>query len=120
LSKKWMPIAAGIIDIFTGAFSIIISGYTTANLPLGVSNAETFFFGAVLVFIAGVLAIVGGVYAIQRKKWYLVLTGAITASFALVLVAIPFYDLVHPAWAFIVLLGIVAIILTVLSKKEFD
>jgi len=122
MNKSWMPVAAGIIDILSGASSIIISGYTIVNLPLGAANAETFFLGAVLVFIAGVLAIVGGVYAFRMKKWYFALTGAITASVALVLISLPL------SWEYggnlapflIVILGIATIILTVLARKQFE
>jgi hypothetical protein len=52
--------------------------------------------------IVGILAIVGGIYALRRKIWGLALAGSIAAFF--------------PSW----LLGIAAIVLTALSKKEFE
>jgi hypothetical protein len=50
----------------------------------------------------GILAIVGGIYALQRKIWGLALAGSIAAFF--------------PSW----ILGIAAIVLTALSKNEFE
>jgi len=46
---------------------------------------------------------VGGVYALQRKKWGLALVGSIAAFFP-------------PKW----ILGIAAIVLTVLAREEFE
>jgi len=48
------------------------------------------------------LALVGGIFSLQRKRWGLTLAGAIVAI-------LPFS-----------LLGIVAVILVVLSKNEFE
>ena len=56
---------------------------------------------AVPIVVLGIVAIVGGVYAIQRKMWGLALAGSICATFL--------------GW----LLGIPAIIFTALSEKEF-
>ena len=50
------------------------------------------------------LAIVGGIYALRRKKWGLALTGSIAA-------------LIVPWFWF---LGIAAIVFTALSKSEFE
>jgi hypothetical protein len=52
--------------------------------------------------IVGILAIVGGIYALQRKIWGLALAGSIAAFF--------------PSW----ILGLPAIVFTALSKKEFE
>jgi hypothetical protein len=52
--------------------------------------------------IVGILAIVGGIYALRRKIWGLALAGSIAAFF--------------PSW----ILGIAAIVFTALSKNEFE
>ena len=54
------------------------------------------------VAIIGILAIVGGIYALRRKIWGLALAGSIAAFF--------------PSW----ILGLTAIVLTALSKNEFE
>lgn len=56
---------------------------------------------AILFFIVGILALVGGFYALQREKWGLALTGSIAITF------------------FCFFVGILAIIFTALSKDEF-
>ena len=127
-----MPITAGILDIIYGVYSIII-GYYAFLLRPGFQLAVVELYGhlnwyftwlasLILVFIAGVLLIVGGVFAFQRKKWHLALAGAIASSVALSLLAVSIYYNVlhHPALALIVLPGITAIILTVLSRKQFE
>lgn len=53
--------------------------------------------------VLGVLAVVGGIHALQRKKWGWALTGSIAALLPIC-----------------VLVGIAAIILTAQSKNEFE
>jgi uncharacterized membrane protein HdeD (DUF308 family) len=56
----------------------------------------------IFLLAAGILAIVGGIYALKRKKWKLALAGSIAAFFG----SSP--------------LGVAAIIFTALSKNEFE
>jgi hypothetical protein len=57
---------------------------------------------AIFIFVAGVLSLLGGIYALQRKKWGLALAGSIVSVFGPIILGIP------------------AIILTAMSKDEFD
>lgn len=114
MEKTPMPIIAGILEIVSGVISLVgFIGLLIGSIAVGSEAAH--FYGyeigialAVLIiltllsFIVGILALVGGIYAVQRKKWGWALTGSI---FALV-----------PTF----LLGLVAIILTALSKNEFE
>jgi len=54
------------------------------------------------MFIFGAFAIIGGIHALQRKKWWLALVGSVATFF-------PFS-----------VLGMAAIVLTAMSKKEFE
>ena len=142
--KTWKPKAAGILDIICGVYSIIIVYYALILNPrfeyaiVEIYGRLILYYswlaGLILIFIAGTLAIPGGIYALRSKRWRLALAGAIAASIALILLAIPLslssiypistlhalYDMAHPAGAVIlVLLGIAVIVLTVISKKEF-
>jgi hypothetical protein len=116
MEKKWMPITAGILDIVAGALSLVglpfaILGVVTIEsvsgteiLP-GVPPNFVYLILAVIALIAfciDVLAIVCGIYTLRRKKWGVALTGSIAALFA--------------SW----ILGIPAIVFTVMSKKEFE
>ena len=116
MEKTWMPTVAGILDIVAGAlsfvgiifalFGILMLGsvgdmYQSMGIPetLILTIAAIF---AIFAVIVDILAIIGGLYALQRRNWGMALTGSIAAVFA--------------SWP----LGIAAIVLTVLSKKEFE
>ena len=109
VKKTWMPTVAGILDIVVGSLSLFVlllfaigpmiitplnEGILSLNLPL--------FFMVIPGLAIEALAIVGGVFAIQRRKWRWAPAGSIAAFF--------------PSWP----LGIAAIVLTILSKNEFE
>jgi hypothetical protein len=111
MAKKetWMPTTAGILDIIAGSCGLIASlvFVSLGGIMRFVPNVPTYLwpiFTALSVPIAtiGILAIIGGVYALRRKVWGLALAGSIAAFF--------------PSW----ILGLTAIVLTALSKNEFD
>jgi len=109
-----MPTTAGIIAIVGGVFSLIgfigliIAGSITSNpavFNVGIPplNMSAIFFGlSVIPLIIGIIAILGGVYALQRKKWGLALAGSILLIFT----------------SFI--LGVLATVFTAISKNEFE
>lgn len=109
MKKTWMPTAAGILDIVCGAFALIGSfGCVVGGGIVSLVQEVPRFVPALTMamalplLIVGILAIVGGVYALKRAKWGLALTGSIVALF--------------PSWP----LGIAAIVFTVLAKNEFE
>ena len=117
MKRTWMPVAAGILDIISGAVRVIggiiilmlgwLGDGILSLLWFGIPGIEFIpyrFLGiaAAPILILGILAIVGGIYALQRKTWGLALAGSICATFL--------------GW----FLGVPAIILTALSKKEFE
>lgn len=129
--QTWKSITAGILAIVSGAFGLIriagLIGLRTLHtmpfrfnmpnrLPGGTSPWPNYgmpgrlpflngYIGlaiAIILAILAVLAVVGGVYILRRKVWGLALASSIAATFL--------------SWP----MGIAAIILTILSKKEFD
>jgi len=94
-----LTIIAGILNVIVG---IVISAVAGAAswfvLGIGVGAA----IGVPLIII-GILSIIGGIYATQRRHWGLALVGAILALFP-------------PP---IIVLGILAIIFMTMGKKEF-
>jgi hypothetical protein len=69
---------------------------------IGILTA-TFLGGVAIIGVAiNVIALIGGIYALQRKKWGLVLAGSIAAIFSSTI------------------LGILATIFTAVSKDEFE
>jgi hypothetical protein len=118
MENKWMPKVAGILDIVAGSFGVFLScimalwfGFISYFIPSGTAEFHDFPGSFVAIFIipwvifmlaAGILAIVGGIYALKRKMWRLALAGSIAAFFG----SSP--------------LGVAAIIFTALSKSEFE
>jgi uncharacterized membrane protein HdeD (DUF308 family) len=106
----------GVLDICAGVASVIGSAPVamigmvvgtvvvpasspTVSVPMG--SFATFFLGlAVLLFISGVVAIVGGIHVLQRRSRFWTIAGAIAAVFG-------FFPL-----------GVPAVILTVLCEKD--
>ena len=104
MEKTWKPTTAGILCIITGALQLIfglamatIGGIGGALIGMGWLSA----IGAPLI-VLGIIVIVGGIYALRRKVWGLALAGSISTFFPTIF------------------LGILAITLIALSKKEFE
>lgn len=114
MKKTCKPTVAGILSIIAGVFTLIgfialiIGGFATSShaffkgLVPDVNVAAICFGLSVLFLIIGVLAILGGVYALQRKRWGLALAGSILVIFT------SFY------------LGVPATIFAAISKDEFE
>jgi len=120
-----MPVAAGILDFIGGAFQLLaIVGMLIYGILL-VGLGPALLIATALFAFTGILAVVGGAYALRRKKWGLAFAGSFTAFFpcvlwpflfSMLLVAISSELLFIPP----VLLGIATIVLTAVSKKEFE
>ncbi len=96
-AKTWKPTTAGILNLIGG---IIVA---TAGTFLGGMAGFGAIFGAIgtPLIVLGIISIIGGIFAIQRRVWWLALVGAI--------LAVP--------GTFI--LGVLAIIFVAMGKKEF-
>jgi hypothetical protein len=118
MENKWMPKVAGILDIVAGSFGVFLTCIMAlwfAFIPFLVRHDGAEFHDfpmrfmtifmipwAIFMLAASILAIVGGIYALRKKKWGLALAGSIGAFFG----SSP--------------LGVAAIIFTVLGKNEFE
>ena len=119
-AQTWKPTVAGILDIVVGAGSLIgvlfmmvgIMVLSSSAAFLGVTESDfaPLTLGAVIaimvvtaVFVAaiGVLSLVGGIFATQRRKWGLALAGSIAAAIGSTV------------------FGVLAIIFLAMSKDEF-
>ena len=105
-TETWMPTTAGILSIIAGVIDVFIGIGALCSAQF--IHRFMFHWGLVGVGIAalilGIVAIVGGIFALKRRMWSLALTGAIFSLFP----------------PHIALLGILTIIFVSLSKKEFD
>jgi hypothetical protein len=107
-----MPIVAGILTLISAAgkilfgLGLLIAGLFTSVIPrmnYRFDHPALWFSIAAFFLVAfGVIAVIGGIFTLQRKRWVWALTGAILAF-------LPFN-----------LLGLASIILVALSKREFE
>jgi hypothetical protein len=103
MEKTWKPTVAGILALIAGALQVIFGIVIAAVGSLGWFFGMQWFsaIGAPLI-IFGIIAIIGGIYALRRQIWGLALAGSICA-------------LIGP-WF---ILGVLAIIFVSLGKREF-
>ena len=114
----WKPVMAGILDIVGGAIGMVGGLYLVVltnmfqlirtalmldptmvdSIEDAISNLVAVPF--VVVFI-GIVSVIGGVYALQRRIWSLALAGAIASC-----IVFPFF-------------GIPSIIITAFARDEF-
>ena len=103
MNNTWKPTAGGILAIIGGAINLLaglgltlfaFAPFQTGLLAVGVLG--TLFLGTVIV------ALIGGISALQRKRWRLSLAGAICAVFP-------------PS----TLLGVLSIVFIAMARDEF-
>lgn len=103
--KTWMPTTAGILSIISGVVASLVGIGTIVRGEL--ARRMVFHIGGeaigVLLLLIGIVAIIGGVFALNRRVWGLALAGGICALFP----------------PHVALLGILAIVFVALSKSEF-
>lgn len=116
MKKTWMPRVAGILSIVAGVINLLsvfllaigafmaqgVFGFFAVPFWIPLNASIVLFTMGFPFLFCGVLSILGGVYAIERKKWGLALTGSILAFF-------PYC-----------ILGLVSVVLIALAKDEFE
>ena len=103
MERTWKPTAAGILSIIAGAIGVIIGIVVAVVGVIGWFFAMPWFSAiAAPIIVVGIIAIVGGIYALRREVWGLALVGSICA-------------LIGPWFV----LGVLAIIFVSLGKGEF-
>lgn len=124
MNKTWKPIAAGITGIIVGGLQV---PYTILML-IGSVLEEGFSISSCILFTMKALfaffAIAGGINHLQRTRLPLAMAGSIAVFFCFAQFLLPrliSWSWSEIYWVEVVLLlpGIAAIVLTVLSRKEF-
>lgn len=111
MEKTGKPTTAGILSIIAGAVQAtigivlaVVAGTVGGGAFIIPFSSPPRIFGiATFIIILGIVAIVGGIYALRRKAWGLALAGCICALFG------PWF-----------ILGIPAIIFVAMGKGEFE
>jgi len=136
VSKTWKPKVAGRILITIGAGIPLLALIVTFPVYGLFYPSDQYLFttGPVIILAVWLLPLVGGIYALQRRKWGLALAGSITAlcyivPFALVLVRLikissqsSFLPMIvlFCLLLLITLLAIPATTFIIMSKNEFE
>ena len=105
--KAKLSVIAGVLDIISGVFALLMSlglliFLIVVPLEADFPYALLLLPGLLLMAGGGVLAIIGGAYALKRRNWVLALAGAAAAALGMGV------------------LGIAALVLTALSRDEFE
>ena len=123
--RTWKPTTAGILNIVSGGLSLVsvmfmVIWIQALNVSggvqfledlwdeLGIEGFNADFLIVLLVSISicsavlGVFSVIGGIYALQRRKWGLALTGSIASILGQTV------------------LGILATIFVAMSRDEFE
>ena len=119
--RTWKPTATGILSIVNGSFCLL--GFLGVIIAIIVLSASSYWqdlinpeiypmtigflviisvIAAIFLLIIGLLALLGGISALQRKRWGLALAGSIVGIFC------------NSA-----ILGILSLIFLAMSKDEF-
>jgi len=117
--KTWKTRAAGVLVIVSGVLGvtewvgvavlqILALGWLPMGELLGLAGIAAAVF--TIAIATGIVAIVGGVFALKRKRWRLALAGSICAIFSVIFVPV----LLNLP------LAIAAIVLVVLGRGEFE
>jgi len=106
MEKTWKPTTAGILSIVAGVLNLIVGIALAATdvMLLGpIIGLPVLGPLAAVLIVLGIVSLVGGIFAIQRRIWGMALAGAICALFP-------------PP---VIILGILAIVFVALGKGEF-
>ena len=124
MNKTWKPIAAGFMGIIVGGLQVL---YTILTLLGIILEGRLSFLGGILPIMMALFAffaIAGGINHLRRARWPLAMAGSISVFFCFAQFLFP--RLISWSWSDIywievvlLLPGIAAIVLTVLSRKEF-
>ena len=109
MKEAWKSTVGGILSIICGSFGMI-AGFVFAVLGGSITWLVGIPFAARIlaiigspIIVLGIIAVVGGIYAIRKRAWGLALAGSICA----LLIPPPF------------ILGILAIVFITMGKDEF-
>ncbi len=109
ITRTWKPVVAGILNILVGCIilcMLFLFGIAAMIVkPVGGEITNVNVSGLLLILpgiLISLLDIIGGLFALRRKRWVWALTGSVCA-------------VIGPTP-----LGIIAIVLIILSRNEFS
>ena len=81
IMKSWKPISAGILSIISGMIGVVGGGLVVLMGDFAAESGGLLGFEplGVPTIILGIVAIVGGIFALRRRLWIMAVIGAICA-----------------------------------------
>ena len=143
MERTWRPTAAGIFCITVGTLFVVPGIYLSTPFfrdPIAFFSDPFYAVLVALVIVPGIMPIVGGIYALTRRKWRLAVAGSILTLLGCVILGIygmilflgavadngvTLSDATALAIGIIVcvtvsgILGLLALIFVILGKREF-
>ena len=121
MKRTWKPTTAGILSIIAGSltiFEIIMAGATTRYE--GLTIWYWWWRNMAPLMLIGVVAILGGIFALYRRIWGLPLAGTICSIvFSLFVTSKSYLTSVGIIFAIIAVISILALIFLLRAKNEF-
>jgi amino acid transporter len=143
MERTWKPIVAGILCIIDGLICVIPCILVAFFFLLygGVVGVGWLTLAGALLVIVGIMPIVGGIYALRRRRWGLALAGSIFTLLNCVVLGVlgtvvyigaiadnfsvqpsdltPFVTILIVGLAVFGILALIALILVILGRREF-
>ena len=121
MKRTWKPTTAGILSIIAGSltiFEIIMAGATTRYE--GLTIWYWWWRNMAPLMLIGVVAILGGIFALYRRIWGLSLAGTIcSVVFSLFVTIKSYLTSVGIIFGIIAVISILALIFLLRAKNEF-
>ena len=121
MKRTWKPTTAGILSIIAGSltvFEIIMAGATTRYE--GLTIWYWWWRNMAPLMLIGVVAILGGIFALYRRIWGLSLAGTLCSIvFSLFVTSKSYLTSVGIIFGIIAVISILALIFLLRAKNEF-
>ena len=108
-AKTWKPTVAGTLIILSGIVALIAEIIYLSAGDLGVFAGMPWVGSSAnpewALLVTGIVAIIGGIFTLLRKIWWLAIVGVIFSMFFTI-------------WP-VLLAGLISIVLIAISRKEF-
>ena len=143
MERTRKPTAAGILCIIAGAVFVVPGTvFARSSDPITFFTAPSYMVLIAIVIAPVIMPIVGGIYALRRRRWGLVVAGSISTLLSAVIlgiygiIIILFGSMDNPSIkpgdltplvigfsvcvAVVAILGLLALICVILGKREFE
>ena len=122
MEKTWRSIGAGILDIVAAVLILYVALRGLGIIPMvfyldDVWSRFTWCISPIIAVVFAILGLIGGIFALKRKKWGLALIGSVSVWGASIYFGT--MSSFYMQGEVFLWLGILALMLIAISRKEF-